>query len=216
MANSTRQCRQCKDRFRLDKEGAILGQNNAFFCGTDCLLLYMRKDDGKQTQLARRKLDSAERAETKKRKEGIKPRQKWLSELQALVNKYVRLRDQYDGCISCDKPATWQGQWHASHYYSRGHSSGLRFNLWNIHKSCSVCNSHLSGNIGQFTPRLIEKVGQDRYDWLTAHKSDICRYDIEYIKRAIKVARKAIKRIERRGPAFRAARLANNLQKTLE
>ena len=84
----------------------------------------------------------------KERKASLKPKSKWLSELQAVFNKYIRLRDHLDGCISCDKGSLWHGQWHASHYYSRGHSSSLRFNLWNVHKSCSVCNSHLSGNIG--------------------------------------------------------------------
>jgi len=131
-------------------------------------------------------------------KERIKTKAQWLSELQSLVNRYVRLRDHADGCISCDKTNAWGGQWHASHYYSRGHSSALRFNLWNIHKSCSVCNSHLSGNIGNYTPRLINKIGKDRANWLELHKSDKSEFDVDWIKRAIRVARKAIKRIEKK------------------
>ena len=129
-------------------------------------------------------------------KERIKPKSKWLAELQALVNKYVRLRDAAQGCISCDKPSSWDGQWHASHYHSRGHSSQLRFNLWNIHKGCSVCNSHLSGNIGQYTPKLIEKIGQTKMDWMEANKSQPKAYDVAWIKRAIRIARKGIKREE--------------------
>ena len=129
-------------------------------------------------------------------KERIKPKSKWLAELQALVNKYVRLRDAAQGCISCDKPSSWDGQWHASHYHSRGHSSQLRFNLWNIHKGCSVCNSHLSGNIGQYTPKLIEKIGQTKMDWMEANKSQPKAYDVAWIKRAIRIARKAVKREE--------------------
>jgi hypothetical protein len=54
----------------------------------------------------------------------------------------------------------------------------------------------LSGNIGEYTPRLIEKIGQDNYDWLDAHKSNVKSYDIEWIKRAIKICRKAVKREE--------------------
>ena len=97
-----------------------------------------------------------------------------------------------------DKPFNWHGQWHASHYFSRGHSSSLRFNLWNLHKSCSECNNAKSGNIAMYTPRLIEKIGQERFDYMMSVKSNVTRYDVEYIKRGIKVARRAIKRLEKR------------------
>jgi hypothetical protein len=130
-------------------------------------------------------------------KRKVKTKTKWLAEFQALFNKYVRLRDSHLGCISCDKTKDWQGQWHASHYYSRGHSSSLRFNLWNVHKSCSVCNSHLSGNIGEYTPAIIEKIGRGRFDYLLSHKSDITSFDIDWLERAIKITRKAIKRKEK-------------------
>ena len=138
------------------------------------------------------------RVKHKADKERVKTKAKWLQELQVLVNQYVRLRDKRDFCTSCDKGPMWGGQWQAGHYYSRGHSAALRFNLHNIHKQCSVCNNHLSGNIGQYTPKLIDKIGQDRFDYLTAHKSDIRSYDVEWIKRAIKIARKAVKRIKKR------------------
>ena len=144
------------------------------------------------------KTEKADRARHTAAKNKVKTKAKWLAELQAVFNKYVRLRDAHLGCISCDKPKDWQGQWHASHYYSRGHSSSLRFNLWNVHKSCSVCNSHLSGNIGEYTPRLINKIGQDKFNWLLENKSSVRKYEVEWIKRAIKSARKAIRQMERR------------------
>lgn len=202
MANSKLKCTNCGGRFPAgDMQKTPAGNFHTF----DCLMEYANKGKAKaQKKLAAkakadtRVKEKAARAKHKAAKERVKSKSKWLSELQSLVNKYVRLRDAKEGCISCDKPATWSGQWHASHYYSRGHSSSLRFNLWNIHKSCSVCNSHLSGNIGEYTPRLIEKIGQGKYDQLERHKSDIANYDIEWIKRAIKVARKGIKRIESR------------------
>lgn len=154
------------------------------------------------TDHAKAKREAKEAKVIKKRntdlRKKVKTKAKWLAELQAVFNRYVRLRDAHLGCISCGKPKDWQGQWHASHYYSRGHSSALRFNLWNVHKSCSVCNSHLSGNIGEYTPAIIEKVGQIRFDYLLRHKSDVTSFDIEWIKRAIKITKKAIKLKEAR------------------
>jgi len=179
-------CKQCKSKKPVDKMKVI---NISNFCDMNCAISYGIESSNK---LKAKK----DKVKFKARKEAVKPKSKWLSDLQSLVNKYVRLRDSNNGCISCDKDKYWNGQWHAGHYFSRGHSSSLRFNLNNIHRQCSVCNNHLSGNIGEYTPKLIDKIGQDKYDYLVEHKSDVANYDIDYIKRAIKVCRKAIKRIE--------------------
>jgi len=185
MAN--KKCSYCK----LKKEVAF-DTGIYKFCSNDCRFnmskVILNKQNKKKVKVFNR--------ETRRLKETIKPKSKWLAELQAQVNKYVRLRDINDGCISCDKTSDWVGQWHCGHYFSRGHSSSLRFNLWNMHKQCSVCNNHLSGNIGEYTPKLIGKIGIDRYNYLESHKSDIKSYDIEWIKRAIKVAKKAVKRLD--------------------
>ena len=188
MGNSRKVCKFCKAYTKVDTG---VQHPVGYFCSQEHAIKWMFEKRNKSAKLVAKKQHKAD-------KERIKPKAKWLAELQTLVNKYVRLRDAGDGCISCDKPASWGGQWHASHYHSRGHSSQLRFNLWNIHKGCSVCNSHLSGNIGQYTPRLIEKIGQEKVCWMEANKSQPKSYEIEYIKRAIKIARKAIKREERK------------------
>jgi len=141
------------------------------------------------------KKEEAER--TKQRKEAVKTRQQWLAEVQTVVNKYVRLRDKDKPCCSCDKPASWDGQWHASHFRSVGAASSVRFNLWNIHKGCSVCNNYLSGNIEGYRPRLIERIGLERTEWLLEQNS-LARYDIDYLKRFKAVMTKKLKRLEKR------------------
>lgn len=139
----------------------------------------------------------ADRAEAARRKEAAKSPTKWREECQAIVNKIARLRDIDDGCISCDKPANWQGQWHGSHFRSVGAASAVRFNLWNIHKACSVCNHHNSGNIAGYTPRLIAKIGQERVDWLYA-QTKVTRYDVDYLKKYKRVMGKKLRRMEKR------------------
>ena len=171
-----RKCKECKDYV-----SDFIKVPAGVFCNIDHAILFANN----KTKARKAK---AWRTEKKARKDKSKTLAQWLNELQVIVNKYVRLRDRNEGCISCDKPSTWGGQWHCSHYFSRGHSSSLRFNLWNMHKSCSVCNSHLSGNIGEYTPRIISKIGEARYEYLVNRKSDVSRFEIEHIKRAIKVA----------------------------
>ena len=70
---------------------------------------------------ARKKQEKQDRLETKKRmtalKQKIKSRSEWLDDLQSLVNKFIRLRDKNEPCISCGR--YHQGQYHAGHYRSR-------------------------------------------------------------------------------------------------
>lgn len=138
----------------------------------------------------------AERAADKAKRERLKPRKQWLDEAQVAVNRYVRLRDVALGCVSCDRPPSWDGQWHASHFRSIGAASAVRFNLWNIHKACSICNNWKSGNLSEYEPRLRERIGDDKVNWLRAqnHRAD---YSVEFLKRLKRVFKKKADRIIR-------------------
>lgn len=152
-------------------------------CGWQCAIEHSRKLK-----------EARDRKEHRAAKLKAKPRSKWLSEAQAAVNAYVRARDAHLGCISCDKPASWLGQWHASHFRSVGAASSIRFNLWNIHKSCSVCNNWKSGNLIDYEPRLKEKIGSEKVDWLRSQTKPKA-YDIEYLERLRDIFRKKTKRL---------------------
>lgn len=188
MANSKRKCKHCKE-YTLAKDGVIVPAG--FFCSFD-----------HATQFAQsRAKPIAERMakrELAERKKALKPLKWFESQAQAAVNEYVRLRDRLDGCISCHMPADYKGQWHASHLYSRGESSALRFNLWNIHKSCAQCNSHKSGNISEYKPRAIAKIGEERHEWLVRHKKEPTRYSQEYLIRLARVFRKRVRLMKKR------------------
>lgn len=140
-------------------------------CGPACALIYAKA----QSKLREDKADRA-------RKVAMKSRAQWLKEAQTAVNALVRARDSGDGCISCERPATWPGQWHASHFKSVGSSSALRFDLANIHKACSICNNHLSGNIAAYAPRLVDKIGAAEFDRLNGPQ-EIVKHSIEDAQR---------------------------------
>lgn len=138
-----------------------------------------------------------ERSQIRIRKEAIKSRPEWLAECQTIFNRYVRLRDRALGCASCERPAGWDGQWHASHFRSVGAASSIRFHLWNVHKACSICNNHLSGNLSGYRPRLIDKIGADRVAWLES-QNQLAKFDIPYLKRFKAVMGKKLRRLEKR------------------
>lgn len=178
-------CQVCAKPYTPQRMGQVV-------CSPVCAIKMARASVKKRLDA-----DKQEKREHKAKKEAAKTRQQWLAECQAIANKYARVRDAQDGCISCDKPANWQGQWHGSHYRSVGAASAVRLNLWNIHKACSVCNHHLSGNIAQYKPRLIEKIGREKVEWLEA-QNQLAKYDIEYLKRYKKVIGKRVKRMEKK------------------
>lgn len=162
-------------------------------CSPECAYKLVKKANEKKASEAK-KVERKRDAETRVR---LKSRQKWLKEAEAVVNKYVRLRDANQPCISCDRPASWSGQWHASHFRSVGAASAVRFNLWNIHKACSICNNHKSGNLSEYEPRLRLKIGDEKVDWLRA-QNQVANYSIEYLSRLKQVMNRKVKRYESR------------------
>ena len=162
-------------------------------CSPACAL----KDAPRNEQKAKKAIAQRDRREIKVRKEKLKSRADHAKDAQAVINRYVRLRDAHLGCISCDKPASWGGQWHCSHFRSVGAAAHLRFNLWNMNKSCSQCNAHLSGNIMVYRPRLVEKIGAEKVEWLERNQ-DLVRHEIPYLKRLKAVFTKKVRRLEKR------------------
>ena len=130
---------------------------------------------------ARKALADVGRKELRAAKERVKPKGQYMREAQAAFNAWVRLRDAALGCVSCNKPATWDGQWHASHFRSVGSSPEHRFNPLNVHRACSVCNNHLSGNILGYQPELIRRIGAEAVEALLG-PSEPKRYTIEDLK----------------------------------
>ena len=177
-------CKACSKPFEPTRPFQVV-------CCPDCSFEWSKQSKGKQSAA------KVVRAATQERKAAIKTRAKWLSECQAIANRYARIRDFKDGCISCNRPSTWDGQWHGSHYRSVGAASAVRFNLWNIHKSCSICNHHLSGNIAEYKPRLIAKIGAEKVEWIES-QNQVVRYDIDYLMRYKRVIGKRLRMMEKR------------------
>jgi len=141
-------------------------------------------------KIKQRKKADKEHREAKK---NIKPMRHWLKLTQSVVNRWVVLRDAMDSCISCEESDV--EEWHASHYRSVAAASHLRFDPRNIHKGCSKCNTHLSGNIEKYRINLIYKIGLERVEALENDNStkSWTREELEEIR---KHYRKLIRELE--------------------
>lgn len=132
-------------------------------CSPECAEILARRtrlaDEQKAARIERRKDAIARQA--------LKPRSKLSQETQDACNKYVRLRDAHLGCVSCDKPPNWAGQWHAGHWLSRGSRPDLRFDTCNIFKQCSQDNVYGdTETTHRFDDEVLRRVGQAEVDRL--------------------------------------------------
>ena len=151
----------------------------------DCQVTYSMQS--KQQAKGKKLAGAAWRADTAARKKAAKSKGDWAKEAQREFNRFIRLRDEPDVCISCGRHHA--GQYHAGHYKTVGANPELRFNELNCHKQCAPCNNHLSGNIVNYRVRLIDKIGQDDVGFIEGpHKpKNYIIKDLERIKLKYKV-----------------------------
>lgn len=108
--------------------------------------------------------EKAERLRQAERRQAVKPLSHFIRQAQQAFNEFIRYRDRNLPCISCGRHH--DGQYHAGHFRTTGANPELRFSEDNCHKQCSACNNHLSGNLINYRPALIHKIGQARFDAL--------------------------------------------------
>lgn len=161
-------------------------------CGYECALDYARI---KQKQNLTKHKNKA----VKQLKENDIPTLKRVA--QTLVNKYIRLRDNTLPCVSCgfvpycDKKNNYvTRQWHASHYMPMGINGAIRYHEDNIHKSCSICNNYLSGNLVPYRVELIKRIGLEKVEWLESQKHPK-KWSVEELKEIIDTYRLKLKNL---------------------
>lgn len=136
-------------------------------CGTILALAKREKERQKailEAERRRRNETQQEKRSLKIRKLALQPLSHFHRQTQAAFNEFIRTRDSADPCISCGR--FHEGKYDAGHYRTRGASPATRYDETNCHKQCVQCNQHLSGNIENYTPRLIIKIGQAAFDRL--------------------------------------------------
>ena len=134
------------------------------------------------------------RKEKKVIKEKLLTKKDYLNILQKVFNTYIRMRDKGKPCVSCDKPYR-EKDINASHFYSVGAYPNLRFNEDNVHSSCIRCNKDLHGNINEYTLRLPNRIGTERFNKLVEDRNTPLKIDIEEVKELIKIYKEKTKQL---------------------
>lgn len=136
-------------------------------CGTVIALAKREKDRQKaklEAERRRREQTQQEKRHTKIRKLAVQPLSYFHKQAQSAFNEYIRTRDAGQPCISCGRDTG--AKMNAGHYRTVGASKETRYDETNCHLQCEHCNSYLSGNIGEYKPRLIAKIGRAAFDRL--------------------------------------------------
>lgn len=136
-------------------------------CGYNCAIGLVRiRNQKKEEKDARKALKDG--------REKLKTLGQYEAEARKVFQKWIRMRDIADPCISCGRFAE---RYDGGHYFKAELYSGLIFNEENVHKQCSrPCNKDLHGNEANYRIGLVKKIGEERVKALEDSKDSLRTY----------------------------------------
>lgn len=178
-------CKNCKEKFEP------LRFNQKYCFKDECVKVWVSA--GKKI------LQKQDRKRRAKIKESLKTVKDYHKDAQRTFNTYVRLRDNGKECISCSLILdSAKRKFDAGHFYSQGGHGSIRYDLDNCFAQCVPCNRHLHGNIHEYRKKLINRIGQERFNALEQKSNDYKKWTIEELKEIINEYKKKIKRLKNR------------------
>jgi hypothetical protein len=172
----TRKCKYCKQPF----EPSVFLQKNCF--DPNCVTEWINEVKQKNWQKKKAKL-----------KLDLMTVQDYIKLTQQVFNKYIRLRDVGNVCISCQKKPLKEN---AGHFYNANNHWSVRFDERNVHLQCEHCNTFLSGNLIYYRENLLKKIGIEEFENLSAEAMKTRKFTIEELKEIIATYKKKCKEIE--------------------
>jgi hypothetical protein len=173
----TRKCRYCKSVF----SPITTLQKNCF--EPNCVAEWINEVKQKNWKKKKAKL-----------KLDLMTVQDYIKIAQQVFNKFIRLRDAGNVCISCQKKPLKEN---AGHYWNANNHWNVRFNEDNVHLQCEHCNTYLSGNLIEYQKNLIKKIGVEKYEILTQDSNKTRKFTIQELKEIIAGYKEKIKDLKK-------------------
>jgi len=152
-------------------------------CSPSCGIEYARTAPQKRLDADWRKARAVEKRELREAKAKLLTMNALYAVAQRAVNAFVRLRDRFKGCISCDSSRVDD----AGHLFpigSKWRCHPIRLDPKLIHGQCRKCNSYIGGgNVHGYIAGLIQRYGQDYVDECYAIKNTAERGEILLLTR---------------------------------
>jgi hypothetical protein len=169
-------CKNCKEKF----EPKTFLQK--YCLKSECIKVFVEKTKEQQWKKtkAKAKLDLMTLSD-------------YLKLAQQVFNKFIRLRDKGQVCISCQKKPLKEN---AGHFFNANNHYNVRFDERNVHLQCEHCNTYLSANLIEYQRNLIHKIGIESYNELEAEARKTRKFTIDELKEIMAIYKKKIKQIE--------------------
>ena len=135
-------CKNCKEKFEP------IRFNQKYCLKDECVRAFVAEAKEKMWKQTKVKMKS-----------DLETVQDLVKAAQIVFNKFIRLRDKDQLCISCQKPPKKQN---AGHYFSSGGHSNVRFDEDNVHLQCEHCNTFLSGNLLNYQIEIEKRIGAEK------------------------------------------------------
>ena len=169
-------CRNCKEKFEPVRF------NQKYCLKDECIRVFVEEAKSKAWKKTKKNMQ-----------ENLETIQDLVKATQIVFNKYIRLRDKDELCISCkQKPK----KSNAGHYYNANNHWNVRFDEDNVHLQCEHCNTFLSGNLINYRENLLKKIGEGKFQLLEAEANKTRKFTKEELKEIIETYKKKIKEYE--------------------
>ena len=163
-------CRNCKEKFEP-------ARFNMKYCLKDeCVRVFVEEVKNKVWKKTKAKA-----------KQDLMTLSDYLKLAQQVFNKYIRLRDNDQVCISCQKKPLKEN---AGHFFNANNHWNVRFDERNVHLQCEHCNTYLSGNLIEYQRNLIHKIGIESYHELEADARKTRKFTKDELKEIIQEYKK--------------------------
>ena len=118
--------------------------------------------------------------------------------LKTVLHEYIRLRDKYKPCISCN--SFWNVDFQAGHFFKAELYSNLKFNDKNINGQCRKCNLRLDGNFDGYKKGFKERFGVSQFNKLDKKASEYKQQDFKFnredLKEDLKIYNELLKKLK--------------------
>ena len=172
-------CKNCKEKFDP------IRFNMKYCLNAECVRVWVESEKAKTWKKTKAKM-----------KNDLETIQELIKATQIIFNKYIRLRDKGQVCISCQKKLK-EGNVDAGHMWSAGGHSNLRFNEFNVNAQCSrPCNKDKAGDINNYRLGFVERYGIEKLNEIDSLAKIERKFTKEELKEIMVTYKKKIKEIE--------------------
>lgn len=171
-------CKNCKQKFEQVRF------NQKFCLDPECVKAWVADAKDQNWKKTKKKMQS-----------DIETTQELMKAAQIVFNKFIRIRDKDQPCISCG--CKLENKFDAGHYFSSGGHKAITFDEDNVHGQCVACNQWKHGNLIQYQVGIEQRIGGERLMNLHEKAHKAAKYTREELRDLIANYKQKIKDLEK-------------------